>query len=91
MLGGEVYVPPFMALADPATDTPAVDPSGLTDRQLQVLQLLCRGQTNKDIARHLGMQEKTVKGHVGAIFRALKVVHRLQAAEAVRAAGIAGC
>jgi DNA-binding NarL/FixJ family response regulator len=90
VLAGEVYVPPFMALADPPSDE-AVGPSGLTERQLQVLRLLCQGHVNKDIARALGMQEKTVKGHVTAIFRALKVVHRLQAVEAARAAGITGC
>lgn len=88
VLDGEVYVPPFMAQAAPAS--PAVDASGLTDRQREVLQLLCQGLTNKDIARALGMQEKTVKGHVSAIFRTLKVVHRLQAVQAAREAGLVG-
>ena len=86
VLDGEVYVPPFMAHVVPAAATP--DASGLTARQLDVLRLLCQAHTNKDIGRLLGMQEKTVKGHVSAIFRALKVVHRLQAVEAARAAGI---
>lgn len=88
VLEGEVYVPPFMAQAVPAPA--AIDATGLTERQREVLQLLCQGLTNKDIARALGMQEKTVKGHVSAIFRALKVVHRLQAVEAARAAGLVG-
>jgi DNA-binding NarL/FixJ family response regulator len=90
VLAGEVYVPPFMADA-PAAAADAAGPSGLTARQVEVLQLLCKGLANKEIGRALGMQEKTVKGHVSAIFRALKVVHRLQAVEAARAAGIAGC
>jgi DNA-binding NarL/FixJ family response regulator len=90
VLAGEVYVPPFMALAEPLANESA-SPTGLTGRQLQVLQLLCQGHTNGEIARLLVMHEKTVKGHVTAIFRALKVVHRLQAVEAARAAGIAGC
>ena len=42
----------------------------------------------EQIANALGMQEKTVKGHVSAIFRCLNVVHRLQAVEAARAAGL---
>jgi DNA-binding NarL/FixJ family response regulator len=90
VLDGEVYVPPFMALLPPEPAEP-VHASGLTARQLEVLQLLCKGHANKDIGRLLGMQEKTVKGHVSAIFRALKVVHRLQAVDVARAAGIAGC
>ena len=64
------------------------DGSGLTPRQMEVLQCLCTGKSNKEIARALDMQEKTVKGHVSAIFRCLKVVHRLQAVEAARAAGL---
>lgn len=87
VLAGEVYVPPLMALAA-AVPTPAGDASGLTPRQREVLQQLCLGQTNKQIARILAMQEKTVKGHVSAIFKALNVVHRLQAVEAARNAGL---
>jgi len=87
VLAGEVYVPPLMALAA-AVPTPAGDASGLTPRQREVLQQLCQGQTNKQIARILAMQEKTVKGHVSAIFKALNVVHRLQAVEAARNAGL---
>jgi len=90
VLAGEIYVPPFMAQLPPSAAEP-VHASGLTGRQLEVLQLLCRGHTNREIGRLLGMQEKTVKGHVSAIFRTLRVVHRLQAVEAARAAGIAGC
>jgi two-component system nitrate/nitrite response regulator NarL len=55
-----------------------------------VLQALCSGQSNKEIARALGMQEKTVKGHVSAIFKSLNVVHRMQAVEAARASGLIG-
>lgn len=89
VLEGEVYVPPFMAQA--SDEPPALaDASGMTPRQREVLQALCSGKSNKEIARVLGMQEKTVKGHVSAIFRALDVVHRLQAVEAARAAGLVG-
>lgn len=89
VLSGEVYVPPFMALLAEPADSP-VDASGLTPRQQEVLQELCNGRSNKQIAAALGMQEKTVKGHVSAIFKCLNVVHRLQAVEVARAAGLAG-
>lgn len=87
VLAGEVYVPPLMAQA-PAAPAAAGDGNDLTPRQREVLQQLCKGQTNKQIARILAMQEKTVKGHVSAIFKALNVVHRLQAVEAARNAGL---
>ena len=87
VLAGEIYVPPFMAFVADELATGG-DSSGLTPRQLEVLQCLCTGKSNKEIARALDMQEKTVKGHVSAIFRSLKVVHRLQAVEAARAAGL---
>ena len=87
VLDGDIYVPPFMAQA--MDDAPAPpDASGMTPRQKEVLQALCSGKSNKEIARELGMQEKTVKGHVSAIFRLLNVVHRLQAVEAARGAGM---
>lgn len=87
VLAGEVHVPPLMAQA-PAAPAATADGSGLTPRQREVLQQLCQGQTNEQIARVLDMQEKTVKGHVSAIFKALNVVHRLQAVEAARNAGL---
>lgn len=91
VLSGEIYVPPFMAMAtELPSDGASPATGGLTPRQLEVLQALCQGQSNKEIARTLGMQEKTVKGHVSAIFRCLNVVHRLQAVEAARAAGLMG-
>jgi two-component system nitrate/nitrite response regulator NarL len=89
VLSGEIYVPPFMAMAAETGAAPS-DPSGLTPRQHEVLQALCSGKSNKEIARVLGMQEKTVKGHVSAIFKCLNVVHRLQAVEAARASGLIG-
>lgn len=88
VLAGEVYVPPFMALAPvPVAES---DGSGLTPRQQEVLKALGRGLSNKQIGSELGMEEKTVKGHLSAIFKALKVVHRMQAVEVARNAGLLG-
>ena len=57
----------------------------LTDRQLEVLSLLSEGQQNKQIGRNLGISEGTVKIHLAAIFRALKVRNRTEAVVAARA------
>ena len=52
----------------------------LTDREIKVLRLLARGQANKQIARELRVEEKTVKTHVSSVLRKLGVSSRIQAA-----------
>jgi DNA-binding NarL/FixJ family response regulator len=52
----------------------------LTERELEVLVLLARGNPNKVIARRLEISEKTVKNHITSIFQALGVSDRTQAA-----------
>lgn len=52
----------------------------LTPRQLEVLQCVNQGMSNKEIARELCLSEGTVKVHCKAIFRALGVSNRTQAA-----------
>ena len=52
----------------------------LTEREMEVLKLLARGQANKQIARNLYIGEKTVKTHVGKILMKLSVRSRTQAA-----------
>ena len=52
---------------------------GLTTREQEILRLLPSGGTNKDIAQSLFISEKTVKTHLGSIFRKLNVTRRLQA------------
>lgn len=51
----------------------------LTQREKQVLTLLCEGLPNKLIARRLKISSGTVKVHISNIFRALHVSNRLQA------------
>ncbi|WJF89284.1 response regulator transcription factor [Paraburkholderia bonniea] len=51
----------------------------LTQRQREVLGLLCEGLRNGAIAERLSMTEKTVKAHVSAIFMTLDVPSRTQA------------
>lgn len=87
VLGGGVYVPPLLARdlnsgspREPSAAHPVEPGQGLTARQIDVLELLSQGMSNKVIARDLDLSEKTVKTHVTAVFRALGVVNRTQAA-----------
>jgi ATP/maltotriose-dependent transcriptional regulator MalT len=62
-----------------AADSASIKRITLTDRQLQVLSMICQGNSNREIADSLGITEITAKSHVGAIFRELQVVSRTQA------------
>ena len=55
-------------------------PEALTGRETEVLKVLARGWANKQIARELFVEEKTVKAHVSGILRKLGVTSRTQAA-----------
>lgn len=52
----------------------------LTQRENDILALLSEGRSNREIAQHLYLSEKTVKAHLAAIFRKLGVTNRTQAA-----------
>lgn len=52
----------------------------LSEREQEVLLLVGSGLANKQIARRLGISEKTVKGHLTRIFQAIGVADRTQAA-----------
>ena len=68
----------------------SLDVFGLTRRQQQVLGLIMEGQTNKSIARSLCLSVDTVKDHVTALMKSLKVSSRTQAVLAVTARSGAG-
>ncbi|MEO7199344.1 MAG: response regulator transcription factor [Dokdonella sp.] len=53
--------------------------ASLTEQQFRVLGLVADGLLNKQIADRLGIQERTVKAHVSAIFERLRVRNRTQA------------
>ena len=71
---------------------PALDPSQafpqLTDRELEILQLLAQRQTNAEIAGKLFLSQKTVRNYVSAIFAKLQVADRAEAGLVARAAGL---
>lgn len=54
-------------------------PESLTERELEVLQLLAKGRQNKEIANELVISERTVKFHVSAILGKLGVGNRTEA------------
>lgn len=62
----------------------------MTPRQHEVLDLLCRGMSNKVIARQLTLSENTVRVHVQAILEFLQVSSRTEAAFAARHKGLIG-
>ena len=51
----------------------------LTERELEIITALARGQSNKQIARGLSISEKTVRNHVSNIYKKLHVYDRTQA------------
>jgi len=53
---------------------------GLTEREIDVLQRVATGKTNKEIAVDLGLSDKTIKNHVRKIFYKMKVDDRTKAA-----------
>jgi DNA-binding NarL/FixJ family response regulator len=94
VLEGDVYVPPLV-LNEMASVRPMHQPlrteavrSILTERQVEVLRCLSEGRPNKIIAHDLELSEKTVKAHITAIFKALNVVNRTQAAAVGREMGL---
>jgi DNA-binding NarL/FixJ family response regulator len=97
VLSGGRYVPPELLNAAPGvalSGAPVSAPKspaelGLTERQLDVLALVAQGKSNKQICRDLGLAEATVKIHVTAILRTLKVASRAQAIVAVNRLGLA--
>lgn len=72
------------------TDNARLHPAslGLTGRQVQILKLLIDGLRNKEIAKKLRLAEPTVKSHMSAILRILKVSNRTEAALAVTQLGL---
>ena len=81
--GGETIIDPTVAsrLVQAIADgrRSAAD-QALTRRELEVLELIARGRSNKRIAFELGISEKTVKTHVGHVLAKLGVSDRTQAA-----------
>lgn len=65
-----------------------VSPEGLTEREMEVLQLLAQGLPNKDIASELVISERTVKFHVSSILDKLGAANRTEAVAIAAQQGI---
>jgi DNA-binding NarL/FixJ family response regulator len=82
VLSGGIYVPPALVRSASETERPSAtgETAGITPRQLDVLKYVIEGRANKVIAAELGLTEATVKAHITAVFKALNVTNRTQAA-----------
>ena len=87
MAMGEQYAPlEFMTAEE---EVPANElAEKLSKRELQVLQGLTKGKSNKEIARDLDVQEPTVKLHMKTLYRKIGASNRTQAALLARDAGL---
>jgi DNA-binding NarL/FixJ family response regulator len=94
VLSGGVYVPPDVLrltrsmgkrgqepdeLIEPGTEGGKSGHMSLTPRQMEVLELMALGKSNKAIASRLGLTPGTVKMHTSRIFRSLNVENRTEA------------
>lgn len=90
ILDGGTYIPP--ALIENSAEHGANGYKGngktLTNRQSQVLDLIAQGKSNKQIAYEMGVSEATVKLHINALLRSLKVNNRTQAVVTAQKMGI---
>lgn len=86
VLAGQIFLPAeaLQASGPKAGGRAALDTAarfaGLTARQIDVYRAATRGLPNKLIARDLGIEESTVKSHLTAVFAALGVRNRTEAA-----------
>jgi two-component system NarL family response regulator len=84
VLAGKTYLAPSAAakLAEGVTRVQ------LTPRELSTLRLMADGRTNKEIAGHLGITERTVKTHLGHLFDKLGVTTRTEAVRVATRRGL---
>ncbi len=82
ILDGGTYIPLAMLENNTEYNKNIPQPQlkkNLTNRQSQVLDLIAQGKSNKQIAYEMGVSEATVKLHINALLRSLKVNNRTQA------------
>jgi len=94
VVSGGFYLPPSLLGCEPGADSVpanAEDPVlvQLTPRQTDVLGLLSRGLSNKEVARELDLAEGTVKLHVTALLKVLGVTNRTHAVVKAASLGLA--
>jgi DNA-binding NarL/FixJ family response regulator len=96
VLDGGIYLPPQLLqqsmdhMDHGTTDKRSrrTNEFGLTVRQVDVLQHLARGMSNKEISQEMNLAEGTVKIHVAAIFQTLHVNNRMDAVRTAQRLGV---
>ncbi len=98
VLNGDVYFPPQLLGNAPviradnnvADEKSSLHPNkhGLTKRQLEAMQYLSEGLTNKEIAMRMNLAEGTIKVHVAAAYQVLQVGSRLDAVRKAQKLGL---
>ena len=78
----------FMGPSEEADEDAPTVPEKLSKRQKQLLVMLDKGLSNRDIADSLSISEHTVKVHLWRLFRRLNVKSRSQASHLARNAGL---
>ena len=86
LMSGERVVGVFGLIEERPDDSPSAPPPHLTPRQVEVLRLLEKGRSTKQIAAELHLSPETVRNHIRRLFQALGVNSRLEAVAAARAA-----
>ncbi len=77
-----------LLMADPDAEEPALVSGKLSKRQTQLIAMLDKGMSNRDIATDLEISEHTVKVHLWRLFRRLGVKSRTQALHYARTNGL---
>lgn len=75
-------------ITNPTTKTPKVETDLLTEREIEILQLVAQGFSNPEISRQLHLAEGTVKNYVSGIIQKIGVRDRVQAAVQARERGL---
>jgi len=63
----------------PKSRSKGIRPAGMTTRELAIIKQVAGGLSNKQIARRLGISEKTVRNHLSAAFHKLRASNRTEA------------
>lgn len=90
ILEGGTYIPPALIenTSESSSSSHRSNGKTLTNRQSQVLDLIAQGKSNKQIAYEMGVSEATVKLHINALLRSLKVNNRTQAVVTAQKMGL---
>jgi len=79
---------PVPTAASFVRDAARVEQLGITPRELEILEVMAAGYSNREIAERLFVSENTVKTHAGRLFEKLSARRRTQAVQRAKEAGL---